>query len=55
MKAYPKYYQSLTRAFDLPFRDYAAIVDLDVRRTKAAIEDPTIYKKLSNILIAYSK
>ena len=54
-RTYAKYYQSLTRSFDSAFKDIANIVELDVRRTKAAIDDPAIYKKLTNILVAYSK
>lgn len=55
METYPKYYQSLVRRFDNSFREYTHIIDLDVKRTKAAIEDPTIYRSLTNILMAYCK
>ena len=55
MKIYPKYYSTLVKSFDLAFKDFSEIIELDVRRTKAATENPAIYKKLSNILLAYSK
>jgi hypothetical protein len=52
---YPKYYSSLQKFFEPSFKEFGGIIDLDVRRTKAAIEDPLIYKKLTNILLAYAK
>lgn len=55
METYPKYYQSLVRRFDGSFREHSLIIDLDVKRTKAAIEDPTIYRSLTNVLMAYCK
>lgn len=55
LKLYPKYYSSLLKSFDAAFKDFANIVDLDVRRTKAACDNPLIYKKLTNILLTFSK
>lgn len=55
LKLFPKYYMSLLKSFDSAFKDFANVVDLDVRRTKAACESPSIYKKLTNVLLAFSK
>ena len=55
MKLYPKYYSSLVKSFDDAFKDFAHTVDLDVKRTKAAVESPQIFKKLTNVLMAYAK
>ena len=54
-KLYPKYYATMVKSFEHAFKDFTVIIDLDVRRTKAALEDPVFYKKLSNILLAYAK
>lgn len=55
MKLYPKYYHGLLRSYDAAFKDFSATIDLDVRRTKAAVESPAVYKRLTNILFAHAK
>lgn len=55
MKLYSKYYLGLVKSFDSAFKDFANIIDLDVRRTKLASENPVIYKKMTNILFSYAK
>lgn len=51
----PEYYKMLNNLLTDSFKEFLAIIDLDVRRTPAAIRDQTIYRKLTNILMAYSK
>ena len=54
-KLYPKYYSTMVKSFEQAFKDFTVIIDLDVKRTKAALDDPIFYKKLTNILLAYAK
>lgn len=55
LKLYPKYYTTLTKSFDPAFKDFAHIVDLDVKRTKIAADSQAVFRKLTNILLAYAK
>ena len=55
MNMMPGYYASLIDAFPGSFMEFADIIDLDVRRTQAAYDDPVLRKKLTNILMAYAK
>lgn len=50
-----KYYSSLLKSFNSPFREFLQIIDLDVRRTRIAIENPVIYRSMTNILLSYAK
>ena len=45
----------MVKSFEQAFKDFTVIIDLDVKRTKAALDDPIFYKKLTNILLAYAK
>ena len=54
-KVYYKMYSGLTKSLTDSTKDFAQIIDLDVKRTKVAIEDPAIYKKLTNVLLSYAK
>lgn len=49
------YYQSLVDSLEDPFNNFAQVIDLDVRRTPAAIKNKSIYQQLTNILLAYAK
>ena len=55
MKLAPNYYNSLKSAFKTSFKEFSEIIDLDVRRTPAAVDDPDHHNKLTNILTAYAK
>lgn len=49
------YYESLVNSLEDPFNNFAQVIDLDVRRTPAAIKNKSIYQQLTNILLAYAK
>jgi hypothetical protein len=49
------YYRLLKEAYADAFSEFAGVIELDVRRTMAAIESEDIRKKLSNILNSYAK
>lgn len=55
MKLSPSYYSSLKSSYTTSFNEFSAIIGLDVRRTPAAVDNPTIYANLTNVLTAYSK
>jgi hypothetical protein len=46
---------TLTKSFEPAFKDFAHVVELDVKRTRAAVDNPVIFKKLTNILLTYAK
>lgn len=49
------YYESLVNSLEDPFNNFAQVIDLDVRRTPAAIKNKSIYQQLTNVLLAYAK
>lgn len=49
------YYSLLKEAYSDAFSEFAGIIELDVKRTMAAIENPDIRRKLTNILNCYAK
>ena len=51
----PEYYSLLVNSYQGAFAEFAAVVELDVRRTDAATKDPQHRKSLTNILNAYAK
>lgn len=51
----PNYYQSLIKAYEEAFEDFARIIELDVNRTPLAKTSEEIHKSLTNILLAYAK
>jgi hypothetical protein len=51
----PNYYVSLVTTFDEAFKDFTAIIELDVKRTPAAHNNQKLRDSLSNILLSYSK
>lgn len=55
MMLHPKYYQTLVKSFEGAFKEFNQIIELDAKRTKAAIESPKIYSMLTNILLCYAK
>jgi predicted ATP-binding protein involved in virulence len=55
MLLHPKYYQTLVKSFDGAFKEFQQIIELDARRTKAAIESPKVHSILINVLLSYAK
>lgn len=51
----PKYYTSIAKCFGSTFKDILGVILLDVKRTRAAISDPNIFLKLSNVLHSFAK
>lgn len=51
----PGYYQSLVDSLEEPFKNFAQVIDLDVKRTLAAQKSKSVYQQLTNILLAYAK
>lgn len=51
----PEYYTSLTRLSDDSFKDFAHIIELDVKRTYDALASEVIAKSMNRILLNYAK
>lgn len=51
----PEYYISLTRLYDDSFKEFARIIDLDVRRTVDSLTSEDFANKLNRILLNYAK
>ena len=54
-RADPEYYFSLSRLQDDSFKDFAHIIDLDVKRTIDALTSEECAHQMNRILLNYAK